>query len=97
MNIQTIDTEINTEETLTARERRREPLGTAVRTALDLYFKNLNGHKTGNIYQMVMAEVEKPLLESVMGNVKNNQSKAAQILGISRSTLRKKLKQYDLD
>ena len=93
MNIQTLITE----EDAKARERRREPLGSAVRTSLDLYFKNLNGHKTGNIYQMVMAEVEKPLLESVMGNVKNNQSKAAQILGISRSTLRKKLKQYDLD
>ena len=78
-------------------ERRREPLGSAVRTSLELYFKNLNGHKPGNIYQMVVAEVEKPLLIAVMEYVDGNQSRAAQVLGISRSTLRKKLKVYDLE
>lgn len=81
----------------TVRERRREPLGSTVKTALKLYFKNLNGHHTGSIYQMVIAEVERPMFETVMDYVNGNQSRASQILGISRSTLRKKLKIYDLD
>ena len=79
------------------RERRMTPLGSTVRTELKLYFSNLNGHNTGSIYQMVMAEVERPMLEAVMEYVKGNQSRASQILGISRSTLRKKLKIHNLD
>ena len=81
----------------TPRERRREPLGSTVKTALQLYFKNLNGQHPGSIYQMVMVEVERPMFETVMDHVKGNQSRASQILGISRSTLRKKLKLYELD
>lgn len=81
----------------TIRERRREPLGSTVKTALKLYFNNLNGHNPGSIYQMVIAEVERPMFETVMEYVNGNQSKASQILGISRSTLRKKLKIYDLE
>jgi Fis family transcriptional regulator len=81
----------------TIRERRREPLGSTVKTALQLYFNNLNGHNPGSIYQMVIAEVERPMFETVMEYVNGNQSKASQILGISRSTLRKKLKIYDLE
>lgn len=78
-------------------ERRREPLRSTVKNALGLYFHNLNGHNPGSIYQMVIAEVERPMFETVMEHVKGNQSRAAQILGISRSTLRKKLKFYGLD
>jgi Fis family transcriptional regulator len=81
----------------TAQERRREPLGSTVKTALQLYFRNLDGQNPGSIYQMVMAEVERPMFEAVMEYVSGNQSRASQILGISRSTLRKKLKIYDLD
>lgn len=79
------------------RERRKEPLGGTVRNALRLYFRNLSGHSPASIYQMVIAEVERPMFETVMEHVKGNQSRAAQILGISRSTLRKKLKTYGLD
>jgi Fis family transcriptional regulator len=60
------------------------------------YFKNLNGHKPAEIYRLVMGEVEPPLLSSVMEYTDGNQSLAADILGISRATLRKKLKQYQL-
>lgn len=81
----------------TQRERRREPLASTVRTALQLYFKNLDGHNPASIYQMVIAEVERPMFETVMEYVKGNQSRAAQVLGISRSTLRNKLKIYDLE
>jgi Fis family transcriptional regulator len=50
-----------------------------------------------NIYELVLAEVEAPLLEEVMRKVRNNQTRAAIIMGISRGTLRKKLKQYNMD
>lgn len=81
----------------TDRERRREPLGSTVRNALKLYFSNLEGQNPSSIYQMVIAEVERPMFETVMEYVNGNQSRASQILGISRSTLRKKLKIYDLE
>jgi len=64
--------------------------------ALRSYFKNLNGTKPAEIYRLVMGEVEPPLLKSVMEYTDGNQSLAADILGISRATLRKKLKQYQL-
>ena len=69
----------------------------SVRRALASYFKQLDGHPAANIYQMVLAEVEQPLLESVMEHTEGNQTRAAEALGISRSTLRKKLALYNLD
>jgi Fis family transcriptional regulator, factor for inversion stimulation protein len=78
-------------------ERRREPLSSSVKTALNLYLSTLNGHTPGPVYKMVMAEVERPMLEAVMEHVKGNQSRAARILGISRSCLRQKLKSHDPD
>jgi Fis family transcriptional regulator len=65
--------------------------------ALRSYFKNLNGHKPADIYKLVLGEVEPPLFKSVMEYTDGNQSYAADILGISRATLRKKLKQYRLN
>ena len=73
------------------------PLNKHVREALEDYFTHLGGHKTTNLYAMVLKEIEIPLLKSVMKHTKNNQSNAAAILGISRGTLRKKLKQYKLE
>jgi len=76
---------------------RKVPLAPCVKQSLERYFNDLNGEKTSGIYDMVMAEVERPLLEIIMRHVKSNQSKAAAVLGINRNTLRKKLKQYKLD
>lgn len=73
------------------------PLHKCVKEALEEYFKKLDGHKVTNLYEMVLKEVETPLLRSVMKHTKNNQSIAATILGVSRGTLRKKLKQYKLE
>ncbi|MDH5180688.1 MAG: DNA-binding transcriptional regulator Fis [Gammaproteobacteria bacterium] len=67
-----------------------------VANAVADYFDNLDGHPGGNLYQMVLQEIEHPLLEQVMRHVSGNQSKAAVLLGLNRGTLRKKLKQYDL-
>lgn len=73
-----------------------EPLSDCVRNALESYFEQLNGHSINNLHQMVFEEVERPMFESVMDYTGGNQSKAAGILGISRSTLRKKLAYYGI-
>ena len=64
--------------------------------ALKQYFKMLNGHTPCDLYKLVIEEVELPLMETVMEYAKQNQTQAAAILGINRSTLRKKLKAFDL-
>lgn len=60
------------------------------------YLECLQGSEITGIYQMVMQEVERPLLRLIMECVRSNQSEAAKMLGLSRGTLRKKLAQYDL-
>ena len=68
-----------------------------VNQSLDQYFKDLNGENPTNVYDMVVGLVEKPLLTYIMGISNGNQSKAAEILGLNRNTLRKKLKQHKID
>ncbi len=65
-------------------------------TALQEYFKTLNGNAPNGLYKLVINEVELPLIEAVMTFTNKNQSQAAEILGINRSTLRKKLKLFEL-
>jgi Fis family transcriptional regulator len=72
------------------------PLRTMTTEALDTYFATLNGHKPGQLYDLVMREVEEPLFKAVLDYAQGNQSRAADILGINRGTLRKKLKEYGL-
>ena len=79
-----------------AKNKRKEPLRECVRDALNAYFRQLDGHAPADLYKMVIAEVEQPLLETVMQHTQGNQTQAAQALGISRSTLRKKLAIYGL-
>jgi Fis family transcriptional regulator len=64
--------------------------------ALDSYFNSLNGHKPGRLYDLVLREVEEPLFRTVLEYAEGNQSRAADILGINRGTLRKKLRTYGL-
>ncbi len=77
--------------------RTKEPLRECVRDALTQYFRQLDGYDASDLYDLVMSEVEVPLLESVMEYTRGNVTRAATILGINRGTLRKKLKQYNLD
>lgn len=77
-------------------ERRKQPLASAVDTALTRYLNDLDGHMPTDLYELVLCEVEQPLLRTVMQFTRGNQSLAAQILGINRSTLRKKLAKYGL-
>ena len=60
------------------------------------YFASLNGHRPAHLYNMVLREVEEPLLKAVLDYTDGNQLRAADILGINRGTLRKKLKQFGL-
>lgn len=75
---------------------RNKPLSTLTDEALRGYFATLNGHRPGDLYQLVIGEVERPLLNAVMTYTNGNQSEAAEILGINRGTLRKKLRTYNL-
>ncbi len=67
-----------------------------VEKALRRYFQHLEDEPVTDLYQMVISEVEAPLLEAVMRYTGNNQSKASIMLGLNRGTLRTKLKQYNL-
>jgi len=71
-------------------------LNTIIRSSLSQFLNDLDGENPGNIYDLVMQQVEEPLLELIMQHVDGNQSKAAECLGINRGTLRKKLKTYNL-
>lgn len=70
---------------------------TSIKQAIAQYFINLEGATPSNIYELLITQVEKPLLTAVMQQADNNQSKAANWLGISRNTLRKLLAKYNLE
>lgn len=80
-----------------AKPKQPESLREAVHLALTHYFDQLDGTPPNELHQLVMQQVEQPLFETVMAFTGGNQSKAATVLGISRSTLRKKLAQYEIE
>ena len=71
-------------------------LGQCVINALEQYFRDLDGEKPAAIYDMVLKSVEKPRLEVVLAKAGANQTLAAEMLGINRNTLRKKLTEHQL-
>jgi Fis family transcriptional regulator, factor for inversion stimulation protein len=71
-----------------------KPLCHSVAECVDEYFRTLNGHTPKDLYEVILGQVEKPLLEITLRNCAGNQSRAAQVLGLNRATLRKKLGQY---
>ena len=68
----------------------------SVRDSLQTYFQDLEGEMPDRVYEMVVRMVERPMLEVVMNHADNNQSRAAEWLGLNRNTLRKKLTQHNL-
>ncbi len=72
------------------------PLRGHAERALHDYFASLNGHRPARLYDMVLREVEEPLFRTVLDYAAGNQSQAAVILGITRGTLRKKLREFGL-
>lgn len=75
----------------------RGELSNSVKASLDQYFTDLEGQPPHAVYDMVLACVEQPLIEYILDYTEGNQSKAAEILGINRNTLRKKIQQYNID
>ena len=73
-----------------------QTLRDSVETSMNNYFRQLDGQPVSDVYKMVLAEIEAPLLETVMAYTKDNQTKASELLGLNRGTLRKKLKEYNL-
>jgi Fis family transcriptional regulator, factor for inversion stimulation protein len=72
-------------------------LNLVVKESLEDYFTHLDGQPPHAVYDMVLNCVEKPMLEFILNKVGGNQSKAAEVLGINRNTLRKKMAQYGLE
>ena len=72
---------------------RTNELADCVRRSLERYFKDLDGEKPTSVYDMVLKNVEKPMIETVLGKAQGNQSLAAEMLGINRNTLCKKMQQ----
>ncbi|GAB6034857.1 helix-turn-helix domain-containing protein [Galenea microaerophila] len=75
---------------------RNSQLSQQVVQTLETYFETLGEEEASNLYQMVMTQVEAPLIRCVLERTDYNQTQAAQILGINRNTLRKKMKLYQL-
>ena len=71
-------------------------LSETVHRGLDAYLDDLGDTEPTDLHHLVIGEVERPLLESIMAHTRGNQSRTARILGINRATLRKKLQRYGL-
>ncbi len=72
---------------------RHNELADAVKRSLDRYFKDMDGEKPTLIYDMVLRNIEKPMIETVLGRAEGNLTLAADMLGINRNPLRKKMQQ----
>ncbi|WP_427977877.1 DNA-binding transcriptional regulator Fis [Agarivorans sp.] len=81
----------------TSTEVKERPLRDSVEQALRNYFAQLNGGDVSELYELVLSEVEAPLLDVVMQYTRGNQTRASIMLGINRGTLRKKLKKYGMN
>ena len=72
------------------------PLREFVSQVMKEYFKKIDGYPIDKVYNLVIGEVERPLIEETIKYCKGNQSRASELLGLSRGTLRKKMKQYNI-
>ena len=71
-------------------------IAACMRRSLNRYFKDLDGETPNEIYTMVLGAVEKPLLAYILDRSEGNQTRAAEMLGINRNTLRKKMREHGL-
>lgn len=68
-----------------------------VRDALKTYFSDIGDHDVTNVYELVISQVEKPLLEVVLEQTRGNMTKASKVLGLNRGTLRTRMKKYGIE
>ncbi|NDU85033.1 MAG: Fis family transcriptional regulator [Ferrovum sp.] len=71
-------------------------LSACIRRMVKEYFHHLEGERCSSLHEMVLNSVEKPLIDVVLAQCDNNQTRAAEILGMNRTTLRKKMQRYQL-
>ncbi len=79
------------------KRRRKENLSDHVHNSLESYFRDLDGHQANGLYNLMISQVEKPMFEIVMHKTRGNITRAADVLGINRATLRNRLKKYNLE
>jgi Fis family transcriptional regulator len=78
-------------------QTKASPLRAQAKIAISNYLSQLNGNDVDDMYDLVLSEIEAPMLEEVMKYTRGNQTRAANLLGINRGTLRKKLKKYGMN
>lgn len=96
MNYSAMPLPVKAQEEVSPVVEQSTPLRESVKQAVERYFTHLDGQAVTDMYDMVISEVEEPLLTTVMRIVDQNQSLAARMLGINRGTLRKKLERYGM-
>ncbi|MBO1518412.1 MAG: DNA-binding transcriptional regulator Fis [Oceanisphaera sp.] len=93
----TPDALVTTTKSPTSEQPTQRPLRNSVDQALRNYLSQLNGQEVTELYELVLAEVEAPMLDVIMQYTRGNQTRAANMMGINRGTLRKKLKKYGMN
>lgn len=93
---QNVSSPFTTTVTTPSQTQAQKPLRESVKQAVNKYLKQLENNNIENLYELVLAEIEAPLLEEVMTHTRGNQTRASIMMGINRGTLRKKLKQYGM-
>ncbi len=94
-DIQDIDPDV-TDNTSGNNTEKISQLSHAVKHSIRRYLYELDGAKPDNMYELVLRQIEQPLFEAILEHTKGNQSRAAELLGLNRGTLRKKLRTYNL-
>ncbi|GAA6183962.1 MAG: DNA-binding transcriptional regulator Fis [Aliiglaciecola sp.] len=94
---QNVTSPFTTTVTTPSQTQAQKPLRDSVKQAVNKYLRQLDNTDVENVYELVLAEVEAPLLEEIMTFTRGNQTRAAIMMGINRGTLRKKLKQYGMN
>ncbi len=94
---QNVQTPFITNAHIQSADTKPQPLRNEVKKAVRNYLQTLNGQDSTEVYELVLSELEKPLLEEIMTYTRGNQTRAANMLGINRGTLRKKLKKYGMN
>ncbi len=97
MNAQNPDQNpISTNDDSTRKTEEISQLSHAVKHSIRRYLYELDGTQPSNMYELVLRQIEQPLFEAILEHTKGNQSRAAELLGLNRGTLRKKLRSYNL-